>query len=67
VQLASSKHLSTEIDTSAKTLEKLVEKWQNLQSFNVERYQADSESKIDDETDEVEKLSLFNYKDNHNR
>lgn len=54
-QLASSKHVNTEIDTSAKTLEKLVEKWQNLQSFNVERYQADSESKIDDETDEVEK------------
>ena len=54
-QLASSKHSSTEIDTSAKALEKLVEKWQNLQSFNVERYKADSESKTGDKTDEVEK------------
>lgn len=54
-QLASSKHSSTEIDTSAEALEKFVEKWQQIQAFNVEKYQPISDSWPETDVDKTKK------------
>jgi len=48
-QLASSKHSNTEIDSRAEALEKLATKWQEIQAFNVEKYQANADTDADTE------------------